>query len=87
MLETKRSEAEKKKLRDDLEAIRRELATGEKCEKELAMKVHRCQALRKDMVLKMNASAAKYKYQIGMLKDEISRAKTDLQLAYELIEQ
>ncbi|KAL5854673.1 hypothetical protein ACOSQ4_004475 [Xanthoceras sorbifolium] len=52
----------------------------------LATKAQRCQALKRDMKLEMNESAAKYKKKINKLKDEIERAKSDLHHSYELLE-
>ncbi|KAL5775558.1 hypothetical protein ACOSP7_013115 [Xanthoceras sorbifolium] len=66
-----RSEAEKIRLREELETVRKEaqaykeeLAAIMEFKKELADKANICQALRNEMELEMNASAAKYKDQI-----------------------
>ncbi|KAL5759973.1 hypothetical protein ACOSQ2_018811 [Xanthoceras sorbifolium] len=80
-----RSETEKMRLHKELEAARRkaraykeELPARTEFKKELAEKANRCQVLQKEIDLKMNASAAKYKDQICVLKDKIKRAKADL---------
>ncbi|KAL5781707.1 hypothetical protein ACOSP7_006736 [Xanthoceras sorbifolium] len=85
LLENERSEAEIKRLHEELEATRREaqtykdeLAGKAELEKKLTKETKRCQALRKKMKQEMNASQAKYKDQIRGLKNEIERAKVDL---------
>ncbi|KAL5784635.1 hypothetical protein ACOSQ2_007027 [Xanthoceras sorbifolium] len=83
ILEIERSDAEIKRLREELEAVRRETQTYKY---ELAIKAKMCQALKKEMGEEMNASQAKYKDQIHVLKDEIERAMVDLQHSYELLE-
>ncbi|KAL5846415.1 hypothetical protein ACOSQ3_009939 [Xanthoceras sorbifolium] len=88
-----RSEAEKMRLNEDLEAARKEAqaykeehAAKTELKKELAKKANRCQALRKKIKLEMNTSSAKYKDQVRMLKDEIERATVNLQYSYDMLE-
>ncbi|KAL5840961.1 hypothetical protein ACOSQ4_013569 [Xanthoceras sorbifolium] len=83
MLETERSKTGKRKFREELKDARKELAIRAERETQLAVKAHRCQALIRDIELEMNAFTTKYKDQIGVLKDEIDRAKIGLQRSYE----
>ncbi|KAL5739411.1 hypothetical protein ACOSQ2_028591 [Xanthoceras sorbifolium] len=83
LVETERSEAEKRGVRKELKAARRKLDDRTELEKGLIEKANRCKALKKEMELEMNTVVAKYKDQIGMLKDEIERSKVDLQHSYE----
>ncbi|KAL5748168.1 hypothetical protein ACOSQ2_025465 [Xanthoceras sorbifolium] len=73
-------------LRYSFIAYKEELATKTELEKELVEKANRYQALKKEMKLEMNASATKYTDQICVLKDEIERAKADLQRSNDLLE-
>ncbi|KAL5749504.1 hypothetical protein ACOSP7_024107 [Xanthoceras sorbifolium] len=86
LLETEKNEVDTKRLLDKLQSYKDEFTTNAQLEKKLTEKAKRCQALRKKMEQKMNASKAKYKDQILGLKDEIERAKVDLKHYDELLE-
>ncbi|KAL5732774.1 hypothetical protein ACOSQ2_032466 [Xanthoceras sorbifolium] len=92
--QTEKSEAETKKLREELEAARKEaqlykdkLASKMELEKKLANEVRRCQSLRKEIKQEMNASKAKYKGQIHGLKDQVEKVTVDLEYVNKLVEQ
>ncbi|KAL5762635.1 hypothetical protein ACOSP7_018899 [Xanthoceras sorbifolium] len=85
VLETERSETKKKRLCEELEKAKMELAVGAEREKQLTTRAGRGEILRIGIEREMNESAAAYYRKIHKLEGEVERAKNDLRYSSELL--